>query len=166
MSAGAEQDRITVRDPRGDLVLRIDFGAKGATLELGRPELELRASGKLTLAARDIALRAERDLELSVGRDVRETVAGARHTRVLGADRLEAEAVELQANVDSVRVRAMGAIALDGEHIGLNDDPCPHPFEWSAIARDGSTEARAEQDAPEANRQAHPQDEQRGGTRS
>jgi hypothetical protein len=33
-----------------------------------------------------------------------------------------------------VGVRAMGRIALDGEHIGLNDDPAPQPFGWSEIA--------------------------------
>jgi hypothetical protein len=31
-------------------------------------------------------------------------------------------------------VRALGRIALDGEHVGLNDDPLPRPFAWSAIA--------------------------------
>jgi len=35
-----------------------------------------------------------------------------------------------------VGVRAMGRIALDGEHIGLNDDPLPQPFAWSASAGD------------------------------
>jgi hypothetical protein len=28
----------------------------------------------------------------------------------------------------------MKKIALDGEHIGLNDDPLPQPFPWSALA--------------------------------
>jgi hypothetical protein len=42
--------------------------------------------------------------------------------------------VELQANQGGVSVRAMEKIALDGERIGLNDDPAPQPFPWSAIA--------------------------------
>ena len=34
----------------------------------------------------------------------------------------------------------MGRIALDGEHIGLNDDPLPRPFAWSALAADLGTD--------------------------
>ena len=47
---------------------------------------------------------------------------------------MEAANVEIQANTGAVGVRAMGRIALDGEHIGLNDDPAPQPFAWSGIA--------------------------------
>jgi hypothetical protein len=46
---------------------------------------------------------------------------------------VEAAKVEIQANLGGVAVRAMQKIALDGEHIGLNDDPAPQPFPWSAI---------------------------------
>jgi hypothetical protein len=134
LSAAAEEDRITVRNPDGKIVLRIGLCDAGAVLELCGPELELRAPERLTLAAKDIVLRAERNLELSVGRDLREIVAGVRHVEVQGPDRLEAAAVELQANEGSVCLRAMEAVKLDGEHIGLNDDPCPRPFAWSRIA--------------------------------
>jgi hypothetical protein len=44
---------------------------------------------------------------------------------------LEAAAIEQQASEGGVAVRAAGRIALDGEHIGLNDDPSPEPFRWS-----------------------------------
>jgi hypothetical protein len=53
---------------------------------------------------------------------------------VAGDERVEAMNVELQANQGGVSVRAMEKIALDGERIGLNDDPAPQPFPWSAIA--------------------------------
>jgi hypothetical protein len=61
-------------------------------------------------------------------------VAGDHHVRVGGDERVEAANVQLQANAGAVAVRALGRIALDGEHIGLNDDPLPQPFAWSAIA--------------------------------
>jgi hypothetical protein len=77
-------------------------------------------------------------MTLTAGGSLRETVAGDHHTRVKGAERVEASAVEVQANEGAVGVRAMGKIALDGEHVGLNDDPLPRPFGWSEIADDES----------------------------
>ncbi len=56
--------------------------------------------------------------------------------QMAGDARLEARAVEVQANERSVRVQAMEQIFLDGSHIGLNDDPSPTPFDWSAIAKE------------------------------
>ena len=142
LCAAADEDRITVRGRDGKVVLRIGLTDAGAALELAGPELELRAPERLTLAAKDISIRAERDLELSVGGNVREVVAGSRHAEVHGPDRLEAAEVELQANERSVCVRAMEAVTLDAEHIGLNDDPCPRPFAWSSIARAEEAGAR------------------------
>jgi len=132
LEAGADGDRIRVRDPSGRVVLRVHLTEAGASLEL-EGDVELNAPGRLTLAAEDIALHAARDLEISAGRDVRERVAGTRHARIDGAERLEAASVELQASEQAVSVRAMEGIRLDGEHIGLNDDPAPAPFSWSAI---------------------------------
>lgn len=63
-----------------------------------------------------------------------QTIAGTRQTSVRGPERLEASAIELQANEQAVQLRAAGRIGLDGEHIGLNDEPCLQPFAWSAIA--------------------------------
>ena len=53
---------------------------------------------------------------------------------VRGQDRLEAGSIERQTNDADYVVRAMGKIALDGSHIGLNDAPCPEPLSWSALA--------------------------------
>ena len=135
LEAGADGDRIRVRDRSGRVVLRVHVSEAGASLEIDG-DLELSAPGKLTFAAEDIALHAKRDLEISAGRDVRERVAGIRHAQIDGAERLEAASIELQASEQAVGVRAMEGIRLDGEHIGLNDDPAPAPFSWSAIADD------------------------------
>jgi hypothetical protein len=67
-------------------------------------------------------------------------VAGDHHVRVGGDERVEAANVQLQANAGAVGVRALGRIALDGEHVGLNDDQLPRPFAWSAIAADSDAE--------------------------
>ncbi|MBW2525163.1 MAG: hypothetical protein JRI23_13350 [Deltaproteobacteria bacterium] len=133
-------DHITVRAPGGRVVVRLGVTERGARLELDGDDLELATPGKLTFAAEDIELRAQRDLALHAGRDVTERVAGSRHARIEQAERVEAGQIELQANTEAVRVRAIEHIALDGEHIGLNDDPCPQPFPWSAIA-DGPSAA-------------------------
>ena len=141
LEAGADGDRIRVRDPNGRLVLRVHVSEAGAALEL-EGDLQLNAPGRLTLAAEDIALHAARDLELCAGRDIRERVAGSRHAQIDGADRLEAASIELQASEQAVGVRAMEGIRLDGEHIGLNDDPAPAPFSWSAIAEEQAVPRR------------------------
>lgn len=147
LEAAPEMDRITVRAPGGRVVVRLGITERGARLELDGDDLELAAAGKLTVAARDLELRAERDLELHAGRDVTERVSGRRHARIEGAERVEAGQIELQANAEAVRVRAIEHIALDGEHIGLNDEPCLQPFAWSALANGPPQDAEKEGDS-------------------
>jgi hypothetical protein len=96
--------------------------------------LDLQATQKLRLAAREVSVEASGDVSISAGGSVRESIAGDHHTRVAGDERVEAANVQLQANEGAVGVRSIGKIALDGEHIGLNDDPLPRPFGWSRIA--------------------------------
>jgi hypothetical protein len=82
------------------------------------------------VAARSLRLAAG-DVSIDAGA-LRERVAGDHHVRAGGDERVEAANVQLQASTGAVGVRAMGRIALDGEHIGLNDDPLPQPFACSA----------------------------------
>jgi hypothetical protein len=123
VEAGADVDRLVVRAPSGQIVLRIEVGDQGPVLSFSSATIDIEATKKLRLAAEDIHVDAKRDL--------RETVGGTHHTRVAGDERLEAARVELQANDASVAVRAREHIALDAEHIGLNDEPLPAPFVWS-----------------------------------
>ena len=127
LTAGAETDRVTIRARTGEIVLRIDVGDAGPVLSFTGASVELCAAKSLRLAAEEVAIDAG---------TLRERVAGDHHLQVGGDERVEAANVQLQANVGAVAVRAMGRIALDGEHIGLNDDPLPQPFGWSAIAAD------------------------------
>jgi hypothetical protein len=69
-----------------------------------------------------------------------QVVNGCHHTRVAGTERLEAARVEMQANDDHFSIQAMSTIALDGEHIGLNDKPDPAPFAWSRLAQESTDE--------------------------
>jgi hypothetical protein len=81
---------------------------------------------------------------------LRERVAGDHHVRVGGDEQVEAANVQIQASTGAVGVRAMGRIALDGEHIGLNDDPRPLPFAWSASAGDLAAPRPEPPDGPAA----------------
>lgn len=139
LEAGGEKDRLTIRGRGGAVILRIEVTDDGPILSFSSAEVELSATKSLYLRADAIDVEAKRDLTLAVGGALTEKVGGDHHLRVGGAERVEAAAVELQANTESVSVRAMGKIALDGEHIGLNDDPAPQPFPWSDIA-DGPEE--------------------------
>lgn len=144
LSAEPEGDRLTVVGRRGEVLLRVTMTDRGPLLSFESAEIEIAAARRLALSADEIAVEARKGMSTTVGGDARETVAGTRHAAIRGEDRVEAAAVQVQASERSVQVRAMGKIALDGEHIGLNDDPCPRPFEWSAIA-DGPADSAEEE---------------------
>lgn len=136
LEAGDEVDRLVVRSPSGHVLLRIAVGAEGPLLSFESAQITLSARNKLSLQAPEVSIDAN---TLSTTAEQRsEVITGNRHCQVGGEDRLEAAAVEIQANEESVRVRAMDRVALDADHIGLNDMPCPTPFEWSALHEEGS----------------------------
>jgi hypothetical protein len=128
---------LVVHGADGRVVLDLELTDKGPRLTFESAELELRASRRVAIAAEEVAIEAERMLSLSSAGGLRICVAGDRHTRVEGEDRTEAAAVAIQANEGAVAVRAMQRVSIDGEHIGLNDDPCPQPFAWSKLADGG-----------------------------
>ena len=133
LEAGGDADRLVVRSRGGEVVLRIQVTDAGPVLSFTGASIDLEATRRLRLTAQEVSVEATGDVSLSAGGSLRETVAGDHHTKVAGDERIEAANVELQASTGAVGVRAQGRIALDGEHIGLNDDPSPKPFGWSAI---------------------------------
>lgn len=135
VQADGEMDQITVRAHGGEVVLRIEVGPQGPVLRFDAAEIELAATKRIAVKAPKVEIAAAEHLELASDGAMATIVRGTRHSRVAGSDRLEAAAIESQAE-RGVTVRAGGRIALDGEHIGLNDDPCPAPFAWSDAARD------------------------------
>ena len=134
LTAGTEADRVTIRSRTGEVVLRIEVTDAGPVLSFSGASVELVAARSLRLAADDVSIEAGRDVSVTAGGSLRQRVAGDHHLSVAGDERVEAANVQLQANAGGVSVRAAQTIALDGEHIGLNDDPPPAPFAWSAIA--------------------------------
>jgi len=134
IQAGPDADRLVVRSRAGDIVLRIEVTDTGPVLSFSGASLDLEAVRRLSITAQEVSIHASGDVSLNAGGSLRETIAGDHHTRVAGAERVEAATVQVQANEGGVGVRANGRIALDGEHIGLNDEPEPKPFGWSAIA--------------------------------
>ncbi len=134
LETGPDADRLVIRARNGEVVLRIEVTDAGPVLSFSGASVELHATQRLRLAAREVSVEATGDVSLSAGGSMREHIAGDHHTRVAGDERVEAANVQLQANEGTVGVRAIGRIGLDGDHIGLNDDPLPKPFEWSAIA--------------------------------
>jgi hypothetical protein len=136
MRVDGSRDQLTIRSSEGNIVLRIEVTDAGPVLSFSGASIDFVASRKMRIEAEEVSLHAKRDMLLDAGGSLHERVGGDHHTRVEGAERLEASAVEMQANAHSVAVRAMQKISLDGEHIGLNDDPLPQPFPWSTIAAD------------------------------
>lgn len=136
VEAGEPCDRVTMRSGSGALLLEIELGERGLRLRCSGAELELSGTEKLCLAARTVEIQAVEKLLLASDGDLTERIAGDHHSRVGGTERREAARVEVQANDGTMAIRARQAIRLDGEHIGLNDDPCPAPFAWSQAAEE------------------------------
>jgi hypothetical protein len=134
LQAGPDADRLVVRARSGEVVLRIELTDAGPVLSFSGASIDLEATRRLRLAAQEVSVAASGDVSVSAGGALRESGRGDHHTRVGGDERVEAASVQIQANEGAVGVRAMRRIALDGEHIGLNDDPLPRPFEWSRLA--------------------------------
>jgi hypothetical protein len=133
LDADEAGDRVTVRAKNGEIVLRIRVTDEGPVLSFTGAEVELAATRRLDLSAREVTLRSEGDMTIEAGRELNERIGAHHHTRTGGDERVEAASLELQASSGHVAVAAMGKVAIDGEHIGLNDDPLPGPFAWSAL---------------------------------
>lgn len=140
IDAGADADRLVVRGRGGDVVLRIEITEAGPVLSMTGAVLELRAARQLVLEAERVALRARGALAIEAGGALTETVGGDRHVCIGGVDRLEAAALERQADAGGVSFRARDAIALDGERVALNGDPRPAPFGWSRAGNEEQEE--------------------------
>jgi len=136
LRADGDRDQVTIRSSEGNIVLRIEVTDAGPVLSFSGASIDLVATRKLRFEAEDLALQAKRNMTVETGGSLHEKIHGDHHTRVDGNEQLEAAAVELQANTKAVAVRAMENITLDGERIGLNDDPLPQPFSWSKLAED------------------------------
>jgi hypothetical protein len=129
-------DALRIFGADGQVLLRVMVTDDGPVLSVTGVALQLEASRAIRIAAPEIALQSTRNMTIRAGGDLCAEVAGNHHLRVGGDHRSEAGAIEMQASEGHVGVRALGGIALDGEHIGLNDDPLPRPFGWSAIAEE------------------------------
>jgi len=114
--------------------LKIIDGPSGPILQIRAPRIVLEAEDTLELRAGTVCIKSLGDLAFEARRI--ETEATERTTSISGADRLEAGVIEAQASEGALSLKAQGPIALDGEHIGLNDDPCPRPFSWSQRAQE------------------------------
>jgi hypothetical protein len=134
LEAGADADHLVIRSRGGDVVLRVEVTDAGPVLSFSGATIDLEATRRLRMAAGEILIEASGDVALSTKGSLREHVEGDHHIRVAGDERVEAASVQIQANTGAVGVRAMECIALDGEHIGLNDAPVPQPFPWSEAA--------------------------------
>jgi hypothetical protein len=138
VEAADADDHLVVHGRDGRILLEVELTDSGPRLRFEGADVELRAARSISIGAQEVAIEASRMLTLSSRGDLCAEVDGDHHTRVRGDERLEAKSVEIQASEANVALRAMRRIALDGERIALNDDPCPQPFAWSKVADDGS----------------------------
>ncbi len=121
----SEFDAIRVVDASGRVILEFQLKASSVGVEIDAMQVALRATESITLDAPTV----------SVAGDVIHMTARERTTRLHGADRLEAEKVEIQANRGGIQLKAEQKVRIDGSTIHLNDDPAVAPFDWSSRRR-------------------------------
>lgn len=134
LTAGDEADRLVVRARSGEVVLRIEITDTGPLLRFSGADVSFEGTARLSLRAGSVEVHAGEALVLRSDGALVEHVKGDRHARIDGEDRLEASSIAIQASEGSLCAKAQGDIRLDGDRIGLNDDPLPSPFPWSALA--------------------------------
>jgi hypothetical protein len=125
-------DVVRVRSATGSI--EIELSARGPRLRLQAVDLEIASEGHMSLVAGEISVRSRGNLEIDCGGEMRTTALGGRHTRIDGAERVEADTIEMQSNGGGLALRARDAVAIDGERIGLNSLDLPEPFPWSKVA--------------------------------
>ena len=114
--------------------LQIIESPRGPVLRIRAPRIALEADEALDLRAGKVRIESTEELTIEARRI--QTEATERLTTIAGSDRLEAGVIQAQASRGALSLKAQGGISLDGEHIGLNDDPCPRPFAWSRRAKE------------------------------
>jgi hypothetical protein len=106
----ADRSELRLLSPDGDLELTLEVGPNGPTVRLRAVNLAIEAGGRVDIAAKTLALRAEEKLTLSSGGDV-----------VVEAPR------------GDVRLKAQDDVALDGERILLNSPERPPAHNWESF---------------------------------
>jgi uncharacterized protein (DUF2345 family) len=109
---GGASDRITVRNPQGLVELSIRFTAEGPVLSFAAAAIDLTSEGEIRVDCERLSLRARKELTLTSGGDLRESVAGRAS--------LEAHDVRIEARRGDVAVKANDDVRLDGERVLLN----------------------------------------------
>ncbi len=115
----SDHNRINVFSPDGTFELGVRFTPDGAVLTLSAASLDLRCSGELRVACKDLKIHAEHTATLEAGtwtEKVRET-----HSTVVGGQStLEAHAVGIRSRLGDVAIDANDLVRVTGEKILLN----------------------------------------------
>lgn len=127
ISAQGASDELEIRGHGGEIVMRVTVDERGPVFRFQSARVAIDAESDLELRGRRVVMASREDMLVEVG--------GDHHTRVAGAEHLEAARVEVQANEEHVAIRARENVAIDCELIGLNDEPIPAPFPWSQAAK-------------------------------
>lgn len=140
---GGGRERLLIRAAGGKVLLQVTFDDDAALIEIEQAEVELRATARLLLSADEVVVRAATKLSLHSGGDMEVNAGGNAHTVVAGVERRESSSVEWQATGGGVDLRARDEIAMDGDHIALNDRTQREMFGWTKLDPLASREPRS-----------------------
>lgn len=112
IESGDEADVITLRNPNGDIEVEVVITPEGPRLRLRAIDLSLVATRRVTIDCEDFELRCKRDMEVEVGGDQREVIAGVAHH--------EAHATTVETRRGDLTLRANDDARVEGERVLLN----------------------------------------------
>jgi hypothetical protein len=120
VAEGASRDRLTIKNPSGEIELEIRMTERGPLLKFRSADVELEATRDVKVSCNDFHVKAAGKIVEEAGGDLRQQIRGNSETKVRGKMRLAAREVDLEAKRGNVKIDANDDVEILGERIKLN----------------------------------------------
>jgi hypothetical protein len=113
-------DHITVRGTSGAVELEVTLTDKGPVLHFRAAEIQLQASGRLSVDCEELDVRAPGGITQQTDGDLLQVVRGDASIAVKGDLSIAAAETEIRSARGDVRVKANDDVLINGERVKLN----------------------------------------------
>jgi len=117
---GEGRDRLTIKNPSGEVELEIRMTERGPVLKFRAADVELEATRDVKLACDNFHVEARGAIVEEAGGDLRQRIKGNADVKVRGRMTLAAKETRVQAKRGNVQVEANDDVEILGERIKLN----------------------------------------------
>lgn len=114
------RDRLTIKNPSGEVELEIRMTERGPLLRFRSADLELEATRDVKVRCNDFEVHAEGSITQEAKKDLRQRIHGHADVKVRGRMTLAAREARLQGKRGNVQIEANDDVELLGERIKLN----------------------------------------------